>query len=86
MKAKKLKALLEVYFGNGRTHNVAFRKIKDAPIDVGNKLFLEVPGSKCKSNSCSFEILLMVIKSYFIAPLKNTHSMIKYNVYFQNSF
>jgi len=27
MKAKKLKALLEVYFGNGRTHNVAFRKI-----------------------------------------------------------
>jgi len=27
MKAKKLKALLEVYFGNGRTRNVAFRKI-----------------------------------------------------------
>jgi len=27
MKAKKLKALLEVYFGNCRTRNVAFRKI-----------------------------------------------------------
>jgi len=27
MKSKKLKALLEVYFGNGRTRNVAFRKI-----------------------------------------------------------
>jgi len=27
MKAKKLKALLEVYFENGRTRNVAFRKI-----------------------------------------------------------
>jgi len=27
MKAKKLKALLEVYFGNGRTRNVSFRKI-----------------------------------------------------------
>jgi len=27
MKEKKLKALLEVYFGYGRTRNVSFRKI-----------------------------------------------------------
>jgi len=27
MKAKKLKTLPEIYIGNGRTRNVAFRKI-----------------------------------------------------------
>ena len=68
--AKKLKAMLEVYFETAAPVMLRSVKFKMPPIDAGNKLFLEVPGSKCKSNSCSFEILLMVIKSYFITPLK----------------